>query len=811
MAHYREEDDVIQSVWEHSFSTAELAKIHASKIGMGSWGELAGLLHDLGKQTDLFDQYIRQNIGLISEKEIKKKIHGKVDHSSIGAQYIYGLQSLGNREKAILALLIRSHHEGLIDCIGFDGTNLLEQKMQKEETKERVLEAIQHLEEAFLNKVQELTNDTNKFKIVDPYKREGTQEQIYKHQIKILFYRRGLFIKYLFSCLIDADRQDTADFQLPNNKQLRLNNKYIPWDKLIERLEKHMMSFKIRNHIDEIRATISKRCKEVAESQNGIFQLTVPTGGGKTLSSLRFALHHAKQNNKERIIYIVPFNTIIDQNAQEIRSILEKEDVGTIVLEQHSNLTPDEETDQTKVLAQNWDAPIVLTSMVQFLDTFFASGTRSIRRMHQLANSIIIFDEIQTLGVRFIHLFNQTIRFLNEVCNTSIVLCTATQPLLDRVEPRVYALPIMNENKIMKEVDVLHKNLSRTKTQPLIREGGWEDDEIATFILEKVQQQKSVLCIVNTKQMAMKIAKCLKGKYSEVYHLSTAMCGEHRMHCLDKMLQKLDRKKREAPIICISTQLIEAGVNIDFDVVVRSIAGLDSIVQAAGRCNRNGLMKEKGEVYIVNPQNENLSRLKDISQGTQNTLRILEEYKKNPNDFDDDLLSPKALEQYYKYYFFKRKEEMFYPIKRIEGGYLEDNLFELLASNEKARIATKSQKPSQIEPLPFAFKTAAAHYYAIDPNTQGIIVPYGEKGKELINNLCSLYTLEEGCQYMKLAQRYSINVFAHQIQELSSKKAIHGIKTQKGENLRIYYLDERHYDEVYGLVMEANTLDAIIL
>ncbi|HOA81077.1 MAG TPA: DEAD/DEAH box helicase, partial [Defluviitaleaceae bacterium] len=232
----------------------------------------------------------------------------------------------------------------------------------------------------------------------------------------------------------------------------------------------------------------SSNCKNVAKTNNDIFQLTVPTGGGKTLSSLRFALHHAKVNKMDRIIYVVPFNTIIDQNAQEVRDILEiDEEFGTIVLEHHSNLTEDEETPTTKLLSENWDAPIIFTSMVQFLDTLFAGGTRSVRRMHQLANSIIIFDEIQTLGVKFIYLFNIAIQFLKEICHSSIVLCTATQPLLDRVDPKSYALNIHSKNIIIKDTNNLYKEFSRTSVEDLTKYGGWDDDEISEFALKKVK------------------------------------------------------------------------------------------------------------------------------------------------------------------------------------------------------------------------------------------------------------------------------------------------------------------------------------
>jgi CRISPR-associated endonuclease/helicase Cas3 len=208
------------------------------------------------------------------------------------------------------------------------------------------------------------------------------------------------------------------------------------WGKLIERLENHLASFKKDEKIDAIRTEVSKHCLKAADREKGIFTLTVPTGGGKTLSSMRFALHHAKKHSLNRIIYVIPFTTIIDQNADVIRKILEPktERYSSIVLEHHSNLTPDEESWRGKILSENWDAPVVFTTSVQFLEALYSGGTRSVRRMHQLANALIIFDEIQSLPIKCVHLFNNSINFLVESCKASTVLCTATQPLLNKVD-----------------------------------------------------------------------------------------------------------------------------------------------------------------------------------------------------------------------------------------------------------------------------------------------------------------------------------------------------------------------------------------
>jgi CRISPR-associated endonuclease/helicase Cas3 len=251
----------------------------------------------------------------------------------------------------------------------------------------------------------------------------------------------GLLVRLLFSCLIDADRIDTADFQRPPAAQQRKRGEYPGWEVLRNRLEKHLDSIELRHPIDQLRRIISDHCRDGSNGAKGIYTLTVPTGGGKTLGSLRFALHHAQRHKMDRIVYVVPFTTIIDQNADVVRKILVDTDDGnqshsTVVLEHHSDLTPEQQGWREKILTENWDAPVVYTTAVQFLETLFGAGTRSARRMHQLANSILIFDEIQTLPLKCVHLFNNAVNFLAQQCGSTIVLCTATQPLLGNVDPK---------------------------------------------------------------------------------------------------------------------------------------------------------------------------------------------------------------------------------------------------------------------------------------------------------------------------------------------------------------------------------------
>ncbi len=475
---------------------------------------------------------------------------------------------------------------------------------------------------------------------------------------------------------------NTADFEVPGAAKLRSHGNYADWPVLINRLNKKLVAFEPEG-INTVRQKISQACHDFSEKPKGLYQLTVPTGGGKTFASLRFALHHADKHKMDRIIYVLPFTTIIDQNAEEIRKVLEEKDkkgkyLNRVVLEHHSNLMPDKETARQKVLSENWDAPVVLTTNVQVLEALFGSGTRGARRMHQLAKTVIIFDEVQTLPVKCVQLFNTAVNFLVNNCGSTVVLCTATQPLLDKIEPKSKALPITAEQQMVPNARQLFDNLKRVEVSDKTKVDGWTNDEIKELACQKVAESGSVLVVVNTKTSARKIyQQCEQTNNVETYHLSTNMCPAHRMAVLNQIRACLDNKK---PVICVSTQLIEAGVDISFGSVIRFLAGLDSIVQAAGRCNRhNEKHPALGEVYIINPAEENIDTIEDIRIGKEKTERLLDEFKNNPKRLGNNILSPEAMEQYYQYYFYQRASEMNYPVTADSSVGRADNLFNLLS------------------------------------------------------------------------------------------------------------------------------------
>src|SRR3990170_4570200 len=560
IAHRREKDEEIHWLSQHLAEVSKITGEFASKIWLQEQGEIIGLLHDIGKASQEFQLYIKSAVGLINPDEddyvdaaVKK---GKVDHSTAGAQLIC-LELSQNEKEAlftvqVLSMCLASHHSGLIDCISPDGKNIFLKLMEKDKEKTHVDEIVGKLsdqaKEFIRNRVQ--VNDFTKG-IIERFKSLKTDDD----SKETLCFKYGLMLRFLFSCLIDADRLNTADFEEPILKKLRPYGNYEDWKVLINRLNKKLEDFDSKG-INAIRQRISQACYDFAVSSKGLYQLTVPTGGGKTFASLRFALHHAAKHQMDRIIYVLPFTTIIDQNAEEIRKVLEEKDkkgkyLNRIVLEHHSNLMPDEETTKQKVLSENWDAPIVLTTNVQVLEALFGSGTRGARRMHQLANAVIIFDEVQTLPVKCVQLFNVAVNFLVNNCGSTVVLCTATQPLLDKIEPKSRALSITSEQQMIPNTRQLFDDLKRVEVKDKTKVGGWSNDEIKELAEKKVVEADSVLVVVNTKTSAREIyLRCKQISNVESYHLSKYMCPAHRLDVLNQVKKCLD-PKGPMPVICI--------------------------------------------------------------------------------------------------------------------------------------------------------------------------------------------------------------------------------------------------------------------
>jgi len=463
-------------------------------------------------------------------------------------------------------------------------------------------------------------------------------------------------------------------------------------------------------------------------------------------------------------------------------------------LEHHSNLVPEKDTWRNRILSENWDAPIVFTTSVQLLETLFGGGTRSVRRMHQLAKSVIIFDEIQTLPIKTVHLFNNAINFLTRLCSSTIVFCTATQPLLHAVDPSKGAVTYSDAMEIV-DFPPLFRTLKRVHVQNSLKSGGWTEEELAERVGKLLHDKGSVLVVTNTKPNAKRLYESCRDLSENVFHLSTNMCPKHRKTILEKVIDCLDPMNPK-PIVCVSTQLIEAGVDVDFGAVIRCLAGLDSIAQAAGRCNRNG-REGLGVVQIINLNNENLDRLPEIRTAQDVTLRILDEYKKNPADFDEDLIGHKAIKRFYSYYFYKRAHEMTYRISRKELGR-DDDLLCMLSTNQQSVGEHKRKHGSPTLYLRQSFKTAGELFRVVDAPTEGIIVPYNEEAKSIIAKLSTELSLKEESALLKVAQQYSVNIFSYMMEKLHKENALFHTHKESG----IWHLDARYYSKDFGVSLE---------
>ena len=808
IAHVRKSDGQPQSLQTHLIETAEIAKLLAAKLDLDQAGELLGLMHDFGKYSRKFQKYIHDETGLFNpdlDDEESTPNGSKVDHSTAGAQCAYrelrkfgAAQGIGELFGQMLGLCIASHHgEGLIDCLDGEGNPKWIERFNKTDELTHLVECERNADEVVQQKAYELAGENLIRSLLNAVKPILSNQTINN---KIKEFYLGCLTRFLFSCLIDADRINSSDFEREAQKEVRHLTEKPDWQPAIDKLEAKLAGFENRYPIDEIRRRISDDCLKRAADSQGIYTLTVPTGGGKTLASLRYALHHAQKHNLDRIIYIIPYTSIIDQNAQAVREILGED----WVLEHHSNLEPEKQSWQDKLLSENWDKPIVFTTMVQFLDAWFGGGTRGARHIHPMTNSVMIFDEIQTLPVKCVHLFCNVLNWLTTFGKSTAVLCTATQPLLGESSLQNFPedkrgsitarglLRLPENAEIMgkhQDLNKLFADLSRVEIRFNEKAGGWNVEEAGAFLLEQFQTTPSCLFIVNTKKWAQELYQYCKEQnvpLEALFHLSTHQCAAHRKAIFDTIKARLKNKQ---PVICISTQLIEAGVDISMACVIRALGGLDSIAQAAGRCNRHGEKEGKGQVWVLNLQEQDFTRiLPDIQAGKTHAERVFRDF------VGQDILQPEAMKRYFEYYFYQRSDEMAYSVKNSATG----SLLDWLSDNTLNPYGEKNNKRSK--PLPLlmqSFKSAGRAFQAIDAPTHAVIVPYGE-GAELIAKLCGEWDPKEMYDAKKKAQRYSVNVFPNVWDKLQKENALY--ETIEGSG--IYYLNERYYNDEFGLSLD---------
>ncbi len=793
IAHIRNSDKGVQTVESHLIEVKKLAESYGEKIGIKHVTGLAGLLHDLGKYTHEFREYILEAV----KNPDNPPKRGSVDHSTAGGKLLYNYFHTKNNSPyevivaEIVGNAIISHHASLQDYFNSDlESNYLLRVRDKEITeflitKDKFFEHVMS-EQEFRDYVHRAVTEMEQI---------ITQEPLENCEKRFMF-----LTKFVFSALIDADRTNTRLFEENEidekiNSQQNLMNTY--HERLISKINSLEDSKDANSPINLLRTAMSEQCEIFAERPSGIYTLSIPTGGGKTLASLRYALKHASIYKKKRIIYVVPYTTIIEQNAEEVRKIL-KDDAN--ILEHHSNIIEDDnDNDENedgvvskhqilKLAKDNWDSPIIFTTMVQFLNVFYEKGSRNTRRLHNLSESIIIFDEVQKVPIKCVSLFNHAVNFLVMYCHSSIVLCTATQPALDFVE---HKLEINTDAEIITNLDNVIKAFKRVEIIDKATNETFNNEKLSQFIKVKMEEVQSVLVILNTKS----VVKDLYVNHLEddipKYHLSTSMCAAHRQVILKEIKKQLEAKNR---IICVSTQLIEAGVDVSFECVIRSLAGLDSIAQAAGRCNRHG-ENDIQKVYVIDHEEEKLDRLKEIRIGKRIAKKILVDIRKDNRNHGGHLLSSEAMQRYFKEYYTELETDLNYFIPKLRR-----TIIDLLISSKEdnAYYQAYLAKTREYPPIFIAnsYKTAAEHFNVIDNNTTAVIVPYKD-GEKIIADLNGNQKIDDLTKLLRKAQHYTINLYDHELRQLSKNKGLEYLFDGK-----IYVLKQAAYDKEFGFTIE---------
>lgn len=684
ISHKRESDGVEQSVKEHLENTAKMAREFAHQFNGDDYAYTAALLHDIGKYSKEFQRRILEG-------------GKKCDHSTAGAKEAAKINKFGR----IMSYCIAGHHSGLpnygsITDVGMEGTlNARLNKQQKDFP----------AYEQFFNEINLKGINFHAAPDIKHYS---------KNNIGFIL---SFYIRFIFSCLVDADFLDTEAFMSNNSIDRSANYDFESFRK---QLNDKLSSFKSDGLINEYRKKILDDCIEKARLDKNLFNLTVPTGGGKTLSSLAFGINHLIENSMSRIIYVIPYTSIIEQTAKEFKGIFGDENV----LEHHSNFDFDDNEDKVKnrlkLSTENWDMPFIVTTNVQFFESLFAHKSSRCRKLHNIANSIIIFDEVQMLPTDYLKPCIEAIKQLVQNFSSTVVMCSATQPPFDKYFKELKPIDIC-ENHI-----ALYDIFKRTEIT-------MQDLIDSSSLAQELNKMEQVLCIVNTRKHALKIFSMLKEKGS--FHLSTLMCPVHRKEVVQTIKQRL---KDKLPCRVCSTRLIEAGVDVDFPIVFRAMAGLDSIIQSAGRCNREGKLNVdgrlvKGEVHIFIPENEFVEHQPEaFKRPISTTESIIRNF--------EDITSPRAIEAYF------------------------NELYELTGEGiDKKRITDRLERDAYN--FNFSFEDIAHDFKLIDDTAISVIIPYDENACELIEKL-RYSDYKSGI--LRSLQPYTVSIYEKEFKSLFS-------------------------------------------
>lgn len=685
---------------------AKLAKEFASEFEMGEWGYIIGLLHDKGKEKKDFQNYIRRANGLKAEPYKDKS------HAYVGALLS---KELFPQFYPIMAFPIYGHHGGLCNYYELD--------------KDKVIP-------------QEIDIDLNLTCPSRPTLFENLKSQDFNHLVRMLY-----------SCLVDADFLDTEAFMNPKRAQLRFPT--VSLGSLLLQLEKYLSKLSTDSpmtKVNEIRKRVQNRCKETAQYEPGVYSLTVPTGGGKTLSSLLWAMLHARKFNKKRIIIAIPYTSIISQTAKLLKSIFGKENV----LEHHSNLTFEEGKDwedltSQKLASENWDAPIIVTTNVRLFESIFSNRPSTCRKLHNICNSVIILDEAQMLPGERLQPIVDALESYVKLFGVTLLFTTASQPTLEgrrKGNPKDL-IGFSTVKEIIPKEWRLHDNLRRVEIteSPL----PLDYDQVA----EKIRNTDRVLCIVNTRKDAMKIFSLLP-KEEGYFHLSRMMCPQHVDTTLEEIRNAL---KGKGTVKVVTTQLVEAGVDIDFPVVMRQEAGLDSVLQAAGRCNREGKMHGLGSTFVFELKDRKLpiGTLSFANDARKDILPI------------EDYFDPSQMEKYFVSYY----NRLHSFDKTIDGENIASTLY---------------------DPRRLRFEDANNLFHLIENSEKSVVVNF-EKSRELVREFKKFGPNRSLFRHLG---RYVVNINSTDFVALDKG----GFLEKLGDSNLYYLADEKQYDEKLGLKID---------
>lgn len=785
-----EEKRIEQSLHEHCTKAAEYAAQCLKDSNLFYTGYVAGILHDMGKATNAFNGYLENAFSG------KKVVRGSVNHTFAGVIWLlekYHGTTASKWEKLtceILGYAMGAHHS-MFDCTDLDGKNGFQHRLQKGKEEMFYKEAVENyftyvisenqIEEFFQKAVGEVQNFFE-----NAERKYGRYDQVW--------FQISMLIRLLLSAVVYGDRRDTSEFML---QKICCEDKKISWLKQKEYFENKIKAFDSSTSLNRVRKDISKQCADFAAKEPNIYRLNVPTGAGKTLSTLRYALTHAERYKKKRIIFVIPLLSVLEQNSKVIHEYVADDDM---ILEHHSNVIHtkkiQDELDEYELLCTNWDAPIVITTLVQLLDVLFSDKLSAVSRMQALCDSIIVIDEIQSLPKRTTLMFNMAMNFFQQVCNATIILSSATQPCLENLK---WPICLADEPDMVCLEKAQAKVFERAEILDCTTSYGMDFDECMQFCEELIGLYDSLLVICNTKSEARNLFEKMKTLVDhhelDIFHLSTSMCQMNRVDKLSELQENLyilqdniRNKKKVRKVICVSTQLVEAGVDFSFQAVVRVLAGVDNLAQAAGRCNRSNEYGDRGKVYLINLKNENLSMLREIATAQTSTRKVLG-YKEKLTE--KSLIGEEASQIFYKFVYEATQEEINYPMKDYGNTIY---LAELLANKNES--AKNNENAKYILHQPFA--TVGREFKVFDDNTIDVLVPY-EDGKVLIRELKEneslSFDLNAFNNVMRESKKYSISLFQWQKAKLDYAGLLHYL-----HDGRILVLDEKAYSNEVGLI-----------